>query len=482
MQLAAARFLVGLGCAGSYTAGIVVISRWFAKASWSTLISWQFALGPDRTGAGGHAAGGRRRLGGLALPVRGHGARRHARRLPVPAGRARRSAGRAAAVVRPGACDKGRRAAGPAPGALDARAGAGVLPVHGRLRLAGDRAGGLGRPLPPRRLQPRHGGARQRAPRHGPRADGGRAGRRPAGPSLQHAQMGLDRFGVPGADGDDRAGAGTAILECGRRLPVPAERLVGLWRGALRPDPQPVSGPPRRTQRHHHQHGTTVRRLGAADAHRLHPAAVSPPGARLLAARLPVHLCDAGLLPCRGARDLPHRQGHQAAARSPPPPRASRAPAPVEPTPAGILACGQRRRGAILSSPTGLFTGGCKNDGSAQGQARLLHGLGRRHRPGDGHRLRARGRQGDRQRPQRGGHGRPEGGGRRRVRQARRARHRRHRGAGQAARPRRRAVQRRGLRPPRHGARLPPTRTGTSPSTSTSSPCTAPSRRSCRAC
>jgi MFS family permease len=45
MQLAAARFLVGLGCAGSYTAGIVVISRWFAKPSWSTLISWQFSLG-----------------------------------------------------------------------------------------------------------------------------------------------------------------------------------------------------------------------------------------------------------------------------------------------------------------------------------------------------------------------------------------------------------------------------------------------------
>jgi MFS family permease len=45
MQLAAARFLLGLGCAASYTAGIVVISRWFARASWSTLISWQFALG-----------------------------------------------------------------------------------------------------------------------------------------------------------------------------------------------------------------------------------------------------------------------------------------------------------------------------------------------------------------------------------------------------------------------------------------------------
>ena len=31
MQLAAARFLVGLGCAASYTAGVVVISRWFAR-------------------------------------------------------------------------------------------------------------------------------------------------------------------------------------------------------------------------------------------------------------------------------------------------------------------------------------------------------------------------------------------------------------------------------------------------------------------
>ena len=37
----------------------------------------------------------------------------------------------------------------------------------------------------------------------------------------------------------------------------------------------------------------------AADAHRLHPAAVSPPGARLLAARLPVHLRHAGPVPGR---------------------------------------------------------------------------------------------------------------------------------------------------------------------------------------
>jgi MFS family permease len=44
-QLAAARFLVGAGSAASYTAGVVMISRWFARPSWSTLISWQFALG-----------------------------------------------------------------------------------------------------------------------------------------------------------------------------------------------------------------------------------------------------------------------------------------------------------------------------------------------------------------------------------------------------------------------------------------------------
>ncbi|HJU31183.1 MAG TPA: MFS transporter [Hyphomicrobiaceae bacterium] len=45
LQLAAARFLVGIGCAASYTAGIVLISRWFPRPAWSTLISWQFALG-----------------------------------------------------------------------------------------------------------------------------------------------------------------------------------------------------------------------------------------------------------------------------------------------------------------------------------------------------------------------------------------------------------------------------------------------------
>ncbi len=44
-QLAAARFLVGLGSAGSYTVGVVLISRWFAQPSWSTILSWQFALG-----------------------------------------------------------------------------------------------------------------------------------------------------------------------------------------------------------------------------------------------------------------------------------------------------------------------------------------------------------------------------------------------------------------------------------------------------
>jgi MFS family permease len=45
IQLAAARFVAGLGCAGGVTAGVVLISRWFAQPSWSTLLSWQYALG-----------------------------------------------------------------------------------------------------------------------------------------------------------------------------------------------------------------------------------------------------------------------------------------------------------------------------------------------------------------------------------------------------------------------------------------------------
>lgn len=45
MQLAAARFLVGFGSAGSFTVGVVLISRWFAQPAWSTMLSWQFALG-----------------------------------------------------------------------------------------------------------------------------------------------------------------------------------------------------------------------------------------------------------------------------------------------------------------------------------------------------------------------------------------------------------------------------------------------------
>ena len=42
--LAAARFLVGLGCAGSFMSSVVLISRWYPRASWSTVMSWVFAL------------------------------------------------------------------------------------------------------------------------------------------------------------------------------------------------------------------------------------------------------------------------------------------------------------------------------------------------------------------------------------------------------------------------------------------------------
>ena len=42
--LAAARFIVGLGCAGSFMSGVVLISRWYPQHFWSTALSWMFAL------------------------------------------------------------------------------------------------------------------------------------------------------------------------------------------------------------------------------------------------------------------------------------------------------------------------------------------------------------------------------------------------------------------------------------------------------
>jgi MFS family permease len=44
MGLAIARFVVGLGCAGSFMSAVVLISRWYPRASWSMALSWVFAL------------------------------------------------------------------------------------------------------------------------------------------------------------------------------------------------------------------------------------------------------------------------------------------------------------------------------------------------------------------------------------------------------------------------------------------------------
>jgi MFS family permease len=43
-ELALARAIVGLGCAGSFMSGVVLISRWFPRPSWATVLSWLFAL------------------------------------------------------------------------------------------------------------------------------------------------------------------------------------------------------------------------------------------------------------------------------------------------------------------------------------------------------------------------------------------------------------------------------------------------------
>jgi MFS family permease len=43
-MLWAARFLVGLGCAGSFMASVVLIPRWVARDRWSTVLGWVFAI------------------------------------------------------------------------------------------------------------------------------------------------------------------------------------------------------------------------------------------------------------------------------------------------------------------------------------------------------------------------------------------------------------------------------------------------------
>jgi MFS family permease len=43
-DLVLARFVVGLGCAGSFMGAVVLVSRWYEKASWSMALSWVFAL------------------------------------------------------------------------------------------------------------------------------------------------------------------------------------------------------------------------------------------------------------------------------------------------------------------------------------------------------------------------------------------------------------------------------------------------------
>jgi MFS family permease len=43
-SLAVARFVVGLGCAGSFMSAVVLVSRWYPRAAWSTALSWVFAL------------------------------------------------------------------------------------------------------------------------------------------------------------------------------------------------------------------------------------------------------------------------------------------------------------------------------------------------------------------------------------------------------------------------------------------------------
>jgi MFS family permease len=43
--MATARFVTGIGCASGFTAGVVLVSHWFSRPSWSMTLSWLIAMG-----------------------------------------------------------------------------------------------------------------------------------------------------------------------------------------------------------------------------------------------------------------------------------------------------------------------------------------------------------------------------------------------------------------------------------------------------
>ncbi len=98
--LAAARFVVGLGCAGSFMSAVVLISRWYPRQSWSMALSWVFALSQIGFLLAGLAAGRGQRVDRLARGFCRHGLRSRARGFAVfPPGA--RSSARAAPSSRP---------------------------------------------------------------------------------------------------------------------------------------------------------------------------------------------------------------------------------------------------------------------------------------------------------------------------------------------------------------------------------------------
>ena len=132
---------------------------------------------------------------------------------------------------------------------------------------------------------------------------GGVAHRRPARPPLQHAQMGCrSALGMPALTGDDRARPGTVVavqLAVGFLFLLSGSSAYGgvLFAQIIRLFLVDLAGRSATIT----NMAPAVWRRGAAAAHRLHPGAVPAAGGRLFAARLPVHLRLAGLLPCRRA-------------------------------------------------------------------------------------------------------------------------------------------------------------------------------------
>ena len=250
-ELALARFVVGLGCAGSFMAGVVLISRWYPRPSWATVLSWLFALSQFGLLLAGLPLAIATETIGWRVTFVIMGVIAALVGVLFLADRARPAAGASRQAER-----AGRGPGGRPPRAGDPWAAAGARPVRGRLRRVCHRAGAVGGSLSARRVWPGADPARLCTAGHGRVPDGRRPVRWPARSHLQHAQVGGGRHRVAVAVDADRARHGAPVADrCAGRAAgaecVVAPTAASCWRtsAATSPTIWPVAVPPPATWR-----------------------------------------------------------------------------------------------------------------------------------------------------------------------------------------------------------------------------------------